>query len=132
MNSIINKISVIKEEKKDSLNKNIAVQLFQNFLEKKFLSSKEMAAKLFISQATLTKFAKKVDCKGYNEVILRLQVECENVKESYVSEVTNLTTLNELLKNTISELDKVMGEINKLALKIKEVQTVHVVSAYNS
>ncbi|AUF83200.1 MurR/RpiR family transcriptional regulator [Mesoplasma syrphidae] len=132
MNSIINKIIIIKDESKESLNKNIAVQLFENFLQKKFLSSKKMAAKLFISQATLTKFAKKVDCKGYNEVILRLQVECENVKPSYVSEVHDLSTLNDLLKNTIADLDKVMGDIEKLAKKIKSAQTVHIASAHNS
>ncbi|WP_027063491.1 MurR/RpiR family transcriptional regulator [Mesoplasma seiffertii] len=131
MNSIINKIVVIKDETKESLNKNIAVQLFENFLQKKFLSSKEMASKLFISQATLTKFAKKVDCKGYNEVILRLQVECENVKPSYVSEVHDLSSLNELLKNTIADLDKVMGDIETIAKNIKTAQTVHIVSAYN-
>ena len=49
------------------------------------LSSQEVTQKLHISQAALTRFAKKCGFKGYREVIVSLSLNINNKKIPYLS-----------------------------------------------
>ncbi|WP_026389465.1 MurR/RpiR family transcriptional regulator [[Acholeplasma] multilocale] len=129
MNSIISQIDYLKKESK-GLDKVIAEEIFANFIQNKFLSSKELANKTYVSQATLTKFAKKTGAQGYNEMILRLRMEYENLRQKYSDSISKTDDLKKSTINMLDDMDSVMPLLKEAVAEIESAPSIHLFPSY--
>ncbi|WP_025251411.1 MurR/RpiR family transcriptional regulator [Spiroplasma sabaudiense] len=132
MESTFGQIDIIRKQERPGLVKSIAVELFNQFVNNHFLSSKKTAAKLFISQATLTKFSKRLSFSGYNELILRLKWEHEQIKERFISSNLTIEEFKNSSINAIEECDKFLPKLEILSNLIKKSGMVHIVYTLQS
>lgn len=99
--------------------KNIADFFIHNDKKEKF-SSKDLSAKLFVSQASLSRFSQKCGFRGYREFIYQYMEDFVEKKEDITGNVSQvLNTYQELLNKTYSLVDesqikRIISYINKL------------------
>lgn len=92
------------------LEKNIA-DFFINNTEVEDLSSKNVSNRLFVSEASLSRFAKKCGFRGYREFLFQYEQGCKKIfNETYTvsnnQTKTVLETYQELLNKTYSLVDE--------------------------
>ncbi len=92
--------------------KNIADFFIHNH-EKMDFSAKTVAAKLFVSEASLSRFAKKCGYRGYREFVYQYEETLVEKKESMTGNTRMvLNAYQELLNKTYSLVDE--GQIGRI------------------
>lgn len=104
---------------------------FMNNREAIDLSAKSMSALLYVSEATLSRFSKKMGFSGYREFIFYYEGSLNYGEMRFTGITQNLLfSYNELLNHTISLVDE--NQIRKLAYALSKYQRVYVYGEGNS
>lgn len=104
--------------------KNIADFFIHNH-EKMDFSAKTVAAKLFVSEASLSRFAKKCGYRGYREFVYQYEETLVEKKESMTGNTRMvLNAYQELLNKTYSLVDE--GQIAKIGKYLNQAERVFV------
>ncbi|AUF83205.1 MurR/RpiR family transcriptional regulator [Mesoplasma syrphidae] len=131
MSKIINRIENIKEEE-NKIGSLIARSLHNSYLTGKFLSLKEIADACFVSQSTVTVFAKHLGCSGYRELITTLKIESNNLRANLPDKVDDFDLLAEFERSTIKTFkDQILynEELVKISNIIKKSNNTFVLGA---
>ncbi|AUB31732.1 hypothetical protein [Spiroplasma floricola] len=112
---IFDKITAISNSKNENTDYLIAKKLVQMYLEDNFLSVKELAQDIHVSESLLTVFAKKLDLKGYRELISLLKFErLEQIKPANNREtISQEENLVDLFNFNKSDIDNIFNKILK-------------------
>ena len=104
--------------------KNIADFFIHNH-EKMDFSAKTVAAKLFVSEASLSRFAKKCGYRGYREFVYQYEETLVEKKESMTGNTRMvLNAYQELLNKTYSLVDE--GQIARIGKYLNQAERVFV------
>ena len=104
--------------------KNIADFFIRNH-EKMDFSAKTVAAKLFVSEASLSRFAKKCGYRGYREFVYQYEETLVEKKESMTGNTRMvLNAYQELLNKTYSLVDE--GQIARIGKYLNQAERVFV------
>lgn len=104
--------------------KNIADFFIHNH-EKMDFSAKTVAAKLFVSEASLSRFAKKCGYRGYREFVYQYEETLVEKKESMTGNTRMvLNAYQELLNKTYSLMDE--GQIARIGKYLNQAERVFV------
>lgn len=104
--------------------KNIADFFIHNH-EKMDFSAKTVAAKLFVSEASLSRFAKKCGYRGYREFVYQYEETLVEKKESMTGKTRMvLNAYQELLNKTYSLVDE--GQIVRIGKYLNQAERVFV------
>lgn len=104
--------------------KNIADFFIHNH-EKMDFSAKTVAAKLFVSEASLSRFAKKCGYRGYREFVYQYEETLVEKKESMTGNTrTVLNAYQELLNKTYSLVDE--EQIGRIGKYLNQAERVFV------
>lgn len=104
--------------------KNIADFFIHNH-EKTDFSAKAVAAKLFVSEASLSRFAKKCGYRGYREFVYQYEETLVEKKESMTGNTRMvLNAYQELLNKTYSLVDE--GQIARIGKYLNQAERVFV------
>lgn len=104
--------------------KNIADFFIHNH-EKMDFSAKTVAAKLFVSEASLSRFAKKCGYRGYREFVYQYEETLVEKKESMTGNTRMvLNAYQELLNKTYSLVDE--GQIVRIGKYLNQAERVFV------
>lgn len=104
--------------------KNIADFFIHNH-EKKDFSAKTVAAKLFVSEASLSRFAKKCGYRGYREFVYQYEETLVEKKESMTGNTRMvLNAYQELLNKTYSLVDE--EQIGRIGKYLNQAERVFV------
>ncbi|MDO4329070.1 MAG: MurR/RpiR family transcriptional regulator [Lachnospiraceae bacterium] len=105
-----------------TVEKNIA-DYFINNRSKEDLSARTIAQKLFVSEASLSRFAKKCGYRGYREFIYQYEKTFVEKQEAIPVQIRGvLNTYQELLNKTYSLLNE--GQIVRICRYMKEAKKV--------
>lgn len=111
--------------------KNIANFFINNGDGLKDLSAKNVAKHIFVSEASLSRFAKKCGFKGYREFLFIYQ-NSSSTKEKEINDLTKsvLNTYQELLNKTFALVDEnQMNRISKMLVEANKVYIYGIVSS---
>ena len=104
--------------------KNIADFFIHNH-EKTDFSAKAVSAKLFVSEASLSRFAKKCGYRGYREFVYQYEETLVEKKESMTGNTRMvLNAYQELLNKTYSLVDE--GQITRIGKYLNQAERVFV------
>ena len=107
-----------------ALEKNIA-DFFMKNEEKMDFSAKEIAKHLFVSEASLSRFAKKCGFRGYREFIYQYEESFEEKNKELTGHTrTVLNMYQELLNKTYSLMDE--AQIIRISEKLGQAKRVFV------
>ena len=107
-----------------ALEKNIA-DFFMKNEEKMDFSAKEIAKHLFVSEASLSRFAKKCGFRGYREFIYQYEESFEEKNKELMGHTkTVLNMYQELLNKTYSLMDE--AQIIRICEKLGQAKRVEV------
>ena len=107
-----------------ALEKNIA-DFFMKNEEKMDFSAKEIAKHLFVSEASLSRFAKKCGFRGYREFIYQYEESFEEKNKELTGHIrTVLNMYQELLNKTYSLMDE--AQIVRICEKLGQAKRVFV------
>lgn len=107
-----------------ALEKNIA-DFFMKNEEKMDFSAKEIAKHLFVSEASLSRFAKKCGFRGYREFIYQYEESFEEKNKELMGHTRQvLNTYQELLNKTYSLMDE--AQIIRICEKLGQAKRVFV------
>ena len=107
-----------------ALEKNIA-DFFMKNEEKMDFSAKEIAKHLFVSEASLSRFAKKCGFRGYREFIYQYEESFEEKNKELMGHTkTVLNMYQELLNKTYSLMDE--AQIIRICEKLGQAKRVFV------
>ena len=104
---------------------------FVNKKKKQDFSIRTMKKKLYVSEASLSRFAKKLGFRGYREFIYQYQQSFVNVNDRIsISSQTVLNRYNDLLRRSFDIVDE--GQIKRICRMIGEAGRVLVVGIGSS
>lgn len=110
---------------------------FLSNTEKMDFSSKNISKRLYVSEAALSRFAKKCGYKGYRELIFSYERDLENAvpKENGKTDISNFT--KKIKESYAGILEKEIGLINekqilKIAQKLESAKKVYIFGKGNA
>ncbi|WP_026389175.1 MurR/RpiR family transcriptional regulator [[Acholeplasma] multilocale] len=128
MSKIINQIEKIKDEE-NKISNLIAKSLHKSYINGEFLSLKDIADECYVSQSTVTVFAKRLGCSGYRELIMRLKMESDNLHGNSFAPTDDFDLFLEFQNSTIATIKDGMAnrdDIIKASMMIRNADKVMV------
>ncbi|QBQ07834.1 MurR/RpiR family transcriptional regulator [Spiroplasma gladiatoris] len=125
--NIYEKIDEMSKDEKNTIKHIISKKLLNMFLTGEFKSEKDFSKECFVSEATVTRFAKETGCSGYRELIFKLKLEYEKtilkakeeIKKNKINkELETIKSMNNWVNQSKSFLDSLIKNI-LLQKKIK-------------
>ncbi|AXK51664.1 MurR/RpiR family transcriptional regulator [Spiroplasma alleghenense] len=121
----------VASSKVNKVDANLAEIIIRHADQNIFLRSKELAAKAFVSESSLTAFSKRIGYEGYREVYIRLMVESEYYNYFTNNESNKNEIVSKFDHNTfIDEIDAQFDKIQKIASNIKSKDKLFILSSY--